>query len=153
MSSFELCSRSLPKGPTWTPSKTFPSFPTVCDGTRGANGSSHGVIRKGTVPFSSPFLSPCAPLWRSAPCLRYDRPGSILKPPPGSAYGHDKSLAILPYREYRQAHDGQGPTVFFFGDGVSGTSRPPFPSDPTSLIPASCQTCPQRNTPTSSLSK
>jgi len=41
---------------------------------------------------------------------------------PDSAYGHDKSQAILPYQEYRQTHDGRGPTVFFFGDGVSDLS-------------------------------
>jgi len=41
---------------------------------------------------------------------------------PDSGYGHDKSRAILPYQEYRQTHDGQGPTVFFFGDGVSDLS-------------------------------
>ncbi|KAH0826742.1 HAD-like domain-containing protein [Lanmaoa asiatica] len=41
---------------------------------------------------------------------------------PESAYGHDKSRAILPYRDYRRDHDGQGPTVFFFGDGVSDLS-------------------------------
>jgi 2-hydroxy-3-keto-5-methylthiopentenyl-1-phosphate phosphatase len=34
---------------------------------------------------------------------------------PSSGYGHDKSWAILPYREL--AHR---PTLFFFGDGVSG---------------------------------
>ncbi|KAG8216971.1 HAD-like domain-containing protein [Butyriboletus roseoflavus] len=41
---------------------------------------------------------------------------------PESDYGHDKSRAILPYREYRRAHHGRGPTVFFFGDGVSDLS-------------------------------
>ncbi|KAF8437927.1 HAD-like domain-containing protein [Boletus edulis BED1] len=41
---------------------------------------------------------------------------------PDSAYGHDKSQAILPYQEYRQTHNGRGPTVFFFGDGVSDLS-------------------------------
>jgi len=41
---------------------------------------------------------------------------------PDSGYGHDKSRAILPYREYRQTHEGQGPIVFFFGDGVSDLS-------------------------------
>lgn len=41
---------------------------------------------------------------------------------PESTYGHDKSRAILPYREHRLAHDGRGPTVFFFGDGVSDLS-------------------------------
>ncbi|KAF8551592.1 hypothetical protein OG21DRAFT_1539945 [Imleria badia] len=41
---------------------------------------------------------------------------------PESAYGHDKSRAILPYQEYREVHDGHGPTVFFFGDGVSDLS-------------------------------
>ena len=34
---------------------------------------------------------------------------------PGSEYGHDKSRAILPYRELPNP-----PTLFFFGDGVSG---------------------------------
>jgi 2-hydroxy-3-keto-5-methylthiopentenyl-1-phosphate phosphatase len=33
----------------------------------------------------------------------------------GSVYGHDKSRAILPYRELPNP-----PTLFFFGDGVSG---------------------------------
>lgn len=32
-----------------------------------------------------------------------------------SGYGHDKSQAILPYRELAQP-----PLLFFFGDGVSG---------------------------------
>ncbi|KAN0084073.1 HAD-like domain containing protein [Tylopilus felleus] len=41
---------------------------------------------------------------------------------PESTYGHDKSQAILPYQAYRHKHDGQGPTVFFFGDGVSDLS-------------------------------
>lgn len=35
---------------------------------------------------------------------------------PVSGYGHDKSMAILPYRELQNP-----PTLFFFGDGVSGT--------------------------------
>jgi len=35
--------------------------------------------------------------------------------PPYSGYGHDKSRAILPYRELPNP-----PTLFFFGDGVSG---------------------------------
>ena len=56
---------------------------------------------------------------------------------PGSGYGHDKSRAILPYQEYRQAHDGQGPTVFFFGDGVSGTLYPPFCRHPSPRPPLS----------------
>lgn len=34
---------------------------------------------------------------------------------PTSGYGHDKSQAILPYRALPNP-----PTVFFFGDGVSG---------------------------------
>lgn len=34
---------------------------------------------------------------------------------PESGYGHDKSKAILPYRDL-DSH----PTLFFFGDGVSG---------------------------------
>ncbi|KAG9309995.1 HAD-like domain-containing protein [Chiua virens] len=48
---------------------------------------------------------------------------------PESGYGHDKSRAILPYREYRETHGGQGPIVFFFGDGVSGMSS--FLTSPT----------------------
>lgn len=32
-----------------------------------------------------------------------------------SSYGHDKSQAILPYRKMANP-----PTLFFFGDGVSG---------------------------------
>ncbi|KIJ59962.1 hypothetical protein HYDPIDRAFT_32692 [Hydnomerulius pinastri MD-312] len=40
---------------------------------------------------------------------------------PESSYGHDKSKAILPYKERRQL-DGKGPLVFFFGDGVSDLS-------------------------------
>lgn len=35
--------------------------------------------------------------------------------PSCSVYGHDKSRAILPYRELPNP-----PTLFFFGDGVSG---------------------------------
>jgi 2-hydroxy-3-keto-5-methylthiopentenyl-1-phosphate phosphatase len=35
---------------------------------------------------------------------------------PESGFGHDKSKAILPYRDL--AHK---PTLFFCGDGVSGT--------------------------------
>lgn len=34
---------------------------------------------------------------------------------PSSGYGHDKSYAILPYRDLTDP-----PTLFFFGDGVSG---------------------------------
>jgi hypothetical protein len=34
---------------------------------------------------------------------------------PFSGFGHDKSQAILPYRELENP-----PTLFFFGDGVSG---------------------------------
>ena len=37
-----------------------------------------------------------------------------------SGFGHDKSQAILPYRQLPDP-----PTLFFFGDGVSGTH--PFP--------------------------
>jgi len=36
---------------------------------------------------------------------------------PDSGFGHDKSKAILPYRDLPSK-----PTVFFCGDGVSGTS-------------------------------
>jgi len=36
---------------------------------------------------------------------------------PHSGYGHDKSRAILPYRELPNP-----PTLFFFGDGVSDMS-------------------------------
>jgi 2-hydroxy-3-keto-5-methylthiopentenyl-1-phosphate phosphatase len=36
---------------------------------------------------------------------------------PSSGFGHDKSQAILPYRALPNP-----PTIFFFGDGVSGTS-------------------------------
>jgi len=36
---------------------------------------------------------------------------------PSSGYGHDKSQAILPYRELPEP-----PTLFFFGDGVSDIS-------------------------------
>ena len=36
---------------------------------------------------------------------------------PTSGFGHDKSQAILPYRALPNP-----PTIFFFGDGVSGTS-------------------------------
>ena len=35
---------------------------------------------------------------------------------PNSGYGHDKSKAILPYRDLPSK-----PTLFFCGDGVSGT--------------------------------
>lgn len=34
---------------------------------------------------------------------------------PASGYGHDKSQAILPYRQMQNP-----PVLFFFGDGVSG---------------------------------
>lgn len=34
---------------------------------------------------------------------------------PDSGYGHDKSRAILPYKELPDP-----PTLFFFGDGISG---------------------------------
>ena len=39
-----------------------------------------------------------------------------------SGFGHDKSQAILPYRQLENP-----PTIFFFGDGVSGecSARPP----------------------------
>lgn len=37
---------------------------------------------------------------------------------PESHYGHDKSKAILPYRDLPNK-----PTLIFCGDGVSGTSR------------------------------
>ena len=36
---------------------------------------------------------------------------------PSSGFGHDKSQAILPYRKLQDP-----PTLFFFGDGVSGGS-------------------------------
>ena len=36
---------------------------------------------------------------------------------PESHYGHDKSKAILPYKDLEDP-----PTLFFCGDGVSGTS-------------------------------
>lgn len=38
-----------------------------------------------------------------------------------SGFGHDKSQAILPYRKLIEP-----PTLFFFGDGVSGTFFPHF---------------------------
>jgi len=38
-----------------------------------------------------------------------------------SGFGHDKSQAILPYRKLSEP-----PTLFFFGDGVSGTFFPHF---------------------------
>ena len=38
-----------------------------------------------------------------------------------SGFGHDKSQAILPYRALQNP-----PTIFFFGDGVSGTSSFPL---------------------------
>lgn len=38
--------------------------------------------------------------------------------PSNSGFGHDKSQAILPYRRLPNP-----PTIFFFGDGVSGQSR------------------------------
>ena len=41
--------------------------------------------------------------------------GGMKVDPPFSEYGHDKSRAILPYRELPNP-----PTLFFFGDGVSG---------------------------------
>ena len=37
---------------------------------------------------------------------------------PESGYGHDKSKAILPYRD-----SPANPTLFFCGDGVSGRSK------------------------------
>ena len=37
---------------------------------------------------------------------------------PSSGFGHDKSQAILPYRALPSP-----PTIFFFGDGVSGNAR------------------------------
>jgi 2-hydroxy-3-keto-5-methylthiopentenyl-1-phosphate phosphatase len=40
---------------------------------------------------------------------------------PESHYGHDKSKAILPYKDLEDR-----PTLFFCGDGVSGTSLSPF---------------------------
>ncbi|KAI0781926.1 HAD-like domain-containing protein [Abortiporus biennis] len=40
---------------------------------------------------------------------------------PTSGYGHDKSQAILRYKEVVR-DDGSRPTVFFFGDGVSDIS-------------------------------
>jgi len=56
--------------------------------------------------------------------VRHDATGkwSITWRHPESEYGHDKSRAILPYQEYRDTHGGQGPTIFFFGDGVSDLS-------------------------------
>jgi len=56
--------------------------------------------------------------------VRYDAAGKwhITWRHPESNYGHDKSRAILPYQEYRKEHDGQGPTVFFLGDGASDLS-------------------------------
>ena len=41
--------------------------------------------------------------------------GGMTTDPPCSGYGHDKSRAILPYRDLPNP-----PTLFFFGDGVSG---------------------------------
>lgn len=52
---------------------------------------------------------------------------------PESGFGHDKSKAILPYRDL--AHK---PTLFFCGDGVSGKSTPRLACldrCPTPLIP------------------
>lgn len=43
----------------------------------------------------------------------------VLNSNSGSGYGHDKSKAILPYRDL--AHK---PTLFFCGDGVSGECEP-----------------------------
>lgn len=40
---------------------------------------------------------------------------------PESHYGHDKSKAILPYKDLEDR-----PTLFFCGDGVSGMSLPPL---------------------------
>ncbi|KAF9231879.1 HAD-like domain-containing protein [Melanogaster broomeanus] len=56
--------------------------------------------------------------------VRHDETGKwhITWRHPDSTYGHDKSRAILPYQEYRSEHHGHGPTVFFFGDGVSDLS-------------------------------
>jgi 2-hydroxy-3-keto-5-methylthiopentenyl-1-phosphate phosphatase len=39
----------------------------------------------------------------------------LLKANPLSPYGHDKSLAILPWRKREKP-----PLLIFFGDGVSG---------------------------------
>jgi len=39
---------------------------------------------------------------------------------PTSGFGHDKSLAILPYRKL-ELEGGKKPFLFFFGDGVSGS--------------------------------
>ena len=44
-----------------------------------------------------------------------DCPSVTTTNPSNSVYGHDKSRAILPYRELPSP-----PTLFFFGDGVSG---------------------------------
>lgn len=40
---------------------------------------------------------------------------------PSSGFGHDKSWAIKPYRELENP-----PTLFFFGDGVSGERSASF---------------------------
>lgn len=77
------------------------------------------------------ILPPILVLYTYCPCKPNE--GNVLDSilrrlsPRCSGYGHDKSRAILPYREYRQTHNGRGPTTFFFGDGVSGTSYPLSP--------------------------
>lgn len=47
--------------------------------------------------------------------IREDGTWEIKYRHPSSGYGHDKSQAILPYRALANP-----PTIFFFGDGVSG---------------------------------
>jgi 2-hydroxy-3-keto-5-methylthiopentenyl-1-phosphate phosphatase len=47
---------------------------------------------------------------------------------PESHYGHDKSKAILPYKDLEDP-----PTLFFCGDGVSGESD--FSLSGSSLVP------------------
>lgn len=63
---------------------------------------------------------------------------------PSSGFGHDKSQAILPYRALPSP-----PTIFFFGDGVSGASRSSFASFDPRLFTrwGVAQTCPPRATP------
>jgi 2-hydroxy-3-keto-5-methylthiopentenyl-1-phosphate phosphatase len=50
----------------------------------------------------------CSPACPTARPLAYTDTGA-------SGFGHDKSQAIIPYRSLNPA-----PTLFFFGDGVSG---------------------------------
>ncbi|KAG8748558.1 hypothetical protein FRC10_003692 [Ceratobasidium sp. 414] len=49
--------------------------------------------------------------------IEEDRSWHIVYRHPESGFGHDKSLAILPYRDLPHR-----PTLFFFGDGVSDMS-------------------------------